>query len=431
MSSVFDTMELAEISQRLAFLDEQRRKDREVITTIQERVEAQVGIIAAQKRQIQELEGLLASTRADLVKFTHIERSLEQLRGELTHLIETNEGKREKTFQEFQRLRQVEQDTVVRQIAELRDELKPIPRYDEEIQTLRAEVNRHNAPIVALQHQLADLDKRSEDRVQSVVFLEEQRRQDNRRIAQAEAEIPKVKKEIDDLVDRIPLLEQAIQAKNKEIDRAADLLAQQAEVIENQRVSEFRWERQVAEWAKLVEQLKQETASMTAQTVRMREQQELVRRALADLEPFRERIERRQNEMAEMQRLAEDRQKRIQEEWQTERQKESERFKLDHEERWRENARLNERRHTRLEAAEEYVRELAAQVEGLWDVSEAWAESIMIGPREWLATWGELANKRRSMPEPLKPATLAPHDDMPRIQPLPSAHESGLEGEEA
>jgi chromosome segregation ATPase len=430
MSSVFDTMELAEISQRLAFLDEQRRKDREAIATIQERVEAQIGIIEAQRRQIQELEGLLASTRAELVKFTQIERSIEQLRQELSLLIEGNEEKRDKVFQDFQRLRQVEQDTVTRQIAELRAELKPIPRYDEEIQSLRAEVNRYNAPIMALQHQLAELDRRSEDRVQSVVFLEEQRRQDNRRIAQAEAEIPKVKKEIDDLVDRLPLLEQAIQVKNKEIDRAADLLVQQAEVIENQRVSEFRWERQVAEWAKLVEQLKQETASMTTQTVRMREQQELVRRALSDLEPFRERIERRQNEMAEIQRLAEDRQKRALEESQTEREKAWERFKLDNVERWRENARFNERRHARVEIIEAYVREIAAQIEALWDVPEAWADTVMVGPREWLATWDALVKKRPPMPEPLKPASLAPPDDMPRIRPLPSAHATEPDDEE-
>jgi chromosome segregation ATPase len=430
MSSVFDTMELAEISQRLAFLDEQRRKDREAISTLQERVEAQVGTIESQKRRIQELEGSLASTRAELVKFTHIQRSIEQLREELTLLIEANAEKRDKAYQEFQRLRAVEQESTTRQIAELRAELKPIPRYDEEIQSLRTEVNRYNAPIVALQHQLTDLDKRAEDRVQSVVFLEEQRRQDTRRIAQVEAEIPKVKKEIDDLVDRFPLLEQAIQVKNKDIDRAAELLTQQAEVIENQRVSEFRWERQVAEWAKLVEQLKQETASMTTQTVRMREQRELVRRSLADLEPFRERIERRQNEMAEIQRLAEDRQKRNLEEWQAERDKEWERFKLDHEERWRENARFNEKRHKHIEIIEQFVRELVPQIEALWDIPEAWADSIMIGPREWLATWGELAKQRPPMPEPLKKTSIVPQDDTPKIRPLPSSHASEPEDEE-
>jgi chromosome segregation ATPase len=347
-------MELGEVTQRLSFLDQERRKDKEAIAALQERVEGQVAYIEAQKRQIHELESSLASTRAELVRFTQIERSMEQLREELTLVIEANEERRDRAYHELNRLRQVEQDTVTRQIAELRNELRPIPRYDEEIQMLQTEIGRLNAPIVALGHQLTELEKRIESRAQSVVFLEEQRRQDNRRIAQVEADVPPLRKEIDDILDRIPLLEQTIQSKNKEIDKAADLLQQQVEVIENQRVSEFRWERQVAEWGKLVEQLKQETASMTTQTVRMREQRELVRRALADLDPFRERVERRQDEMAEMQRLAEDRQKRALEEWQTEREKEWERLKLDTDERWRENARFNEQRHARVEAVEDF-----------------------------------------------------------------------------
>jgi chromosome segregation ATPase len=429
MPTVFETMELAEISQRLSFLDEERRKDRESIATLLERVEAQTGIIEAQKRQIQELEGALTSTRADMSKFMRLERAMEQLRQELTLLIGNNEEKRERSYQELNRLRQVEQDTLARQIADVRKELKPIPRYDEEIQGLHAELSRLNATIVAVQHKSAELDKRTDDRVQSVIYLEEQRRQDNRRIAQTEAEITATNKELDDLQDRIPLLEQAIQVKNKEIDRAADLLAQQAEVIENQRVSEFRWERQVAEWAKLVDELKQETASMTTQTVRLREQHELVRRTLADLEPFRQRIERRQNEMAEMQRLAEDRQKRNLEEWQTERQKEWERFKLGSDERWRENARFNEQRHARLEMVEGSMRKLLPQIDALWGVQDAWSQAFMAGPREWAARWGELVKQRPPMPEPLKPVTLAP-TETPKIRPLPSAQAARDDKEE-
>lgn len=429
MPTVFETMELAEISQRLSFLDEERRKDKESIATLLERVEAQTNTMGAQKRQIQELEGALASTRAELSKFMQLKRAMEQLRQEVTQLLAENEEKRERSYQELNRLRQVEQDTVTRQIADIRKELKPIPRYDEEIQGLQAEISRLNAPLIALQHQLSELEKRTEDRVQSVIYLEEQRRQDNRRITQTEAEITATNKELDDLQDRIPLLEQAIQAKNKELDRAADLLAQQAEVIENQRVSEFRWERQVAEWAKLVDELKQETASMTTQTVRLREQHESVRRALADLEPFRQRIERRQDEMAEMQRLAEDRHKRNMEEWQTARQKEWERFKLGSDERWRENARFNEQRHARLELVEDSMRKLLPQIDALWSVHDAWAQAFMVGPREWAAKWGELAKQRPPMPEPLKPVTLVP-PDMPKIKPLPSARAAKDDEEE-
>ena len=420
MPSVLETMGLAEISQRVSFLDEERRKDKETIATLLERVEAQTGRLEAQKRQIQELEGLLANARAELTKFTRLERAMEQLRQELTLLMERNEEKRDRSLQELHRLRQVEQDTLNRQLADFRQELKSVSHYNEEVQSLQAEVSRLNASLIGSQHQLADLDKRAEDRVQSVIYLEEQRRQDNRRITQAEAELSSMRKGVDDLVDRLSLQEQAIQAKNKQVDRATELVQQQAEMIESQHVSAFRWERQANEWAKLVEEIKQETASMVSQTVRLREQTQLISRALADLESFRERIERRQNEMAEMQRLGEDRQKRVMEEWQTGREKEWGRFKLDSDERWRENARFNEKRHARLEEVEEFLRALRAHVEALWGVHDAWAQSVMTRSREWGTTWGEVVKQRPAMPEPLKPVSLAP-EEMPRIQPLPSA----------
>jgi DNA repair exonuclease SbcCD ATPase subunit len=412
-------MELAEISQRLSFLDGERRKDKELVATLMERLETQTNKVEGQTRQIQELEGLLASTRAELVKFTQIERAMDQLRQELTLVIEANEEKREKSHRELTRLRQVEQDTITRQIAELRKEIKPIPRYDEEIQVLRTEIGRVNGITTSLQHQISELDRRSEDRVQSVIYLEEQRRQDNRRIAQLEGETPPLNKKIDELGDRLPLLEQAIQTKNQRIDKAAELLEEQAQVIENQRVAEFRWEREVAEWANLVEEIKKEVAAMTAQTVRLHEQHDLVRRSLADLEPFRERIERRQDEVAEMQRIAEDRQKRILEEWQAEREKEWKHFRVENEERWRENTRLNEKRDHRIGSSEEYAKMLTPQIDALWNVQEAWAQSIMVGPREWMATWDELAKQRPAMPEPLQPAPSAP-PQQPKIRPLPS-----------
>jgi DNA repair exonuclease SbcCD ATPase subunit len=413
-------MELSELSQRLTFLDEERRKDKELISTLLERLEAQTGKLQVQARQIQELEGLLNSTRAELVKFAQIDRAMEQLRQELTLLIETNEEKREKAHRELSRLRQVEQETFTRQIAEIRKEMKPLPRYDEEITSLHAELSRLNAPVIMLQHQLAELDKRLEDRMQSVVYLEEQRRQDSRRIAQLESDATALNKKSDDLASKLPLIEESIQAKRKELDRAAELLEEQGRVIENQRVTEFRWERQVAEWGKLVEEIKQETVNLTSQMVRTREQHELVRRALADLDPFRERIERRQDEMAEMQRIAEDRQKRVVEEWHTERQKEWDRFRLENDERWRENARFNERRSAHVQAIENYLLQLSPQVQALWEVQEAWVQAFMVGPREWTATWDKLIKQRPPMPESFKAVARKP-ENLPKIRPLPSA----------
>ncbi len=401
--TVFETMELAEVSRRLAFIDEERRKDKELISTLLERIEAQTSAIDGLKKQVHDLEKRLATTNAQLVKFEQVDRSIEQLREELTLVIETNKEKHEKAQRELNRLRQIEQETVTRQISELRKELEPIPRYDEEIKSVRTETNRLGGLIAQLQHEVADLDKRSEDRVQSVIYLEEQRRQDTRRLNKLETDVPAIHKRIDDLGAKLPLLEQAIQQKNADLEEAGDMLDQQLEIIENQRADHFRYEKQFANWAETMEEIKEETQEMALQTVSLRDQHDRTRRSLADLEKFRERIERRQDEVTEMQRVAEERQKRTLEDWLTEREKDWERFVRRSDERWQENSRIQVKRDARVSLVEEQFPPLYQQIELLWDVHEAWAHAFSLVPREWTDTWNEMTKRRPAMPEPIKP----------------------------
>lgn len=401
--TVFETMELAEVSRRLAFMDEERRKDKELISTLLERIEAQTNAVAGLKKQVHDLEKRLATTNAQLVKFDQVDRSIEQLREELTLVIESNQEKQEKAQRELARLRQIEQETITRQISEMRKELEPVPRYQEEIKSVRTEASRLGGLIVQLQHQVTDLDKRSEDRVQSVIYLEEQRRQDNRRLNKLETEIPPLHKRIDDLAAKLPLLEQGIQQKNVDIEDAAKTLREQMEVIENQRADHFRYEQQFANWAEMIEEAKQENEQIALQTISLRDQHDRTRRALADLEAFRERIERRQGEVSEMQRVAEERQKRMLEDWLTEREKEWERFRMRDDERWQENSRIQIKRDARVDGVEEQFPPIYGQIKLLWEVQEAWARAFSLVPREWTDTWNELAKRRPPMPEPIKP----------------------------
>jgi hypothetical protein len=130
-----------------------------------------------------------------------------------------------------------------------------------------------------------------------------------------------------------------------------------------------------------------------------------------------------------MQRLAEDRQKRVMEEWQTEREKEWERFKLDTDERWRENARVSDKREARMSGVEEFLRQLSPQIDALWEIPEAWSQFLVSVPGEWMATWDEMASQRPPMPEPLKSPPVAP-SQMPKIRPLPSTQDTTEQEEE-
>ncbi len=396
-------MDITQLTQLVRWLEAERRKDRAIIQALQEKVESQANELTLQARRINELEGRLAQTRAELTRFKQIEQAIEQLREELTQLVERNEVKRLKAEQEMKRLREVEREDIARQLGELRKMVRPLLQLPEGLTSLRTEDSRLNGMIITLQQALKDLERLLENRTEPLAYLDEHVRQNNRRIQEIAEQIPPLYKQLGELEDKLPLLEQGIQRKNKAIDEAAELLQQQAQLIEAQRVDHFRWEQQAAEWAELVEEIQKKADLLAAQSQRFVEQREEVRRALARLQEFQERLAVQMNEVAERQRLAEERQKRTLEEWQAERARDWKHFTVLNDERWRENARHTQKIVSRISAIESHLPTLYDQIQALWEVEETWAQTFMVGPREWLAHWNDLVKRRIPTPELEKP----------------------------
>ena len=80
--------------------------------------------------------------------------------------------------------------------------------------------------------------------------------------------------------------------------------------MEELRISDFQREQKMQMYMDQGEQVTLEMERMRVQTQGFIEQQQQVKRSLEKLESFQTRIEKRQNEVAEMQRVAEDRLKR-------------------------------------------------------------------------------------------------------------------------
>jgi uncharacterized coiled-coil protein SlyX len=62
-------MDLTQLSQMVAWLDEEHRRDREEIARLDQRLQSMTIENQEQARRIQELEGRLASTQAQLTQF--------------------------------------------------------------------------------------------------------------------------------------------------------------------------------------------------------------------------------------------------------------------------------------------------------------------------------------------------------------------------
>jgi chromosome segregation ATPase len=365
------TLDLTQAMQTLKWLDEERLKDKATVATLQERTQSQEQQLAQQAAQIQELQIALAGVQGVLSRVTEFEQLVSNYKNELVLQMDQREETRRKEQAEAGRLRRIEYETLTTNLNRLEKDMRVLPHYDEELNARRAENQRLSEALQRVEVTLSDLSKRSDDRVQAVTYLEEQRRADNRRIANLESDTTELHRRTESLTTKFPLLEDTLQKQRASIEEAIQETKKLEKPIEELRISDFQREQKMKQYLDQGEQVAQEMERMRAQTHGFIEQRQLVKRALEKLEGFQARIEKRQNEVSEMQRVAENRVKRQWEEWQDEQEKQQKKRDVITEERWRQQEQGNTE-HMKLLDALQFATELHRnQLDTLWEARRA------------------------------------------------------------
>ncbi len=398
-------MDINQLTTLVQYVDEERRKDRAMILQLQEKVDALTRELETRTRYNQSLEAQIAEVRLQAQKSMGWTTSVEQLRAEFTQIIERIEDQRGKNERESARVRQIEIEALVRQLNELKKEVKPYAHYSEEIEQRRQEEARLNDMISRVQAQVIDVSRHQEEPETAIAYLEEQRRQDNKRIVAIEQELPEVRKRVEQFPPQLLLLDEAVRRRQTEIEEAARLLEAQSQVIESQRVADIRRERQFAEYGEIVERVKERITALQAQTTGFIQMREEVRRALAELPDIQARLEVRLNEVVEIQHDAELRAKRQADEFRDVMQKEWNTFTVAQEEKWFERDRRISDYESRLQAIEDELPTYLPQITPVYEILESFARSYAAAGREWLAQSSQLLDRARiNIPSDTKPS---------------------------
>lgn len=395
-------MDLNQALQMLNWLENERVRDKQTISTLQERVAGQGNELTAQARRIQELETTLATVQATLAKALQFSDMLQQFKDDLIAEMDRRDEARQKAARETERLHKAEFEALGRAISEVRRELPRIKPLEDEMPMRRAEEHRLSEMLARLTQRLEDLSVRTEERVQSVVYLEEGRRQDVKRIAQLEEITAGHVKRLDALTSKQLLLEEAIQRIPPRIDEVHKRVADQDRLIEELRVNEFRRMQEMKGWIEEIEKRTAPIPDHIAAFQRLQEQAQLNQRYLDEIKGFKERLEGRQAEVAEAQRMAEERLKRQMEEFVTEQEKRWNRFSVESDEKWNAHERIHRPIPERLEALDAKFKPIYEQLDALWDIQEAWEKLAVATARDWRSTFGELVQRRKALgrPEP-------------------------------
>ncbi len=373
-------MELSQLEQMIRWLDEERKRDKTLILALQERVEQQLHTIEDQSVEIERLQQDIAALRIDLRRTDDYPALVEKTHRDLNSNLEELKALVRREHLEGEQLRRSEIEIVNEQLSELDKKLRPLLRHEELLKAREAGEQRLQGQIQVISNTIADLTKRTEDRLQTIVYLEEQRRADTRRVAAVEGEIPGLRKSLDELVAKQTRLEDSIRKIPARVEEAVQIAKSYDPRIEELRVADFQREQRVKQYLEQSARVDAEVARLVEQTQKYALLYNQNKQALDGLEAFQARLEKRQNEIAEMQRLTEERLRRQWEEWQTTFARDWQKRLSTEEDRWRRQDLANQKAAEHFadldEQAEIYYREIMALWEEMQAAIERWGKAI-------------------------------------------------------
>jgi hypothetical protein len=383
-------MDTDQLTQMVTWLDEEHRRDRGEVAKLQQRIESQATEVVEQARRIQELESQLASTQAQLVRFNQVDQSMQQLKNELVLMLQRQDEQRLQDQREAERIRATERESISRGMSEVRKELPRFNRIEEELQQRKAEDQRLSEIVMAMRQQVNSVNNDIDERTRSIPFLSEQRTQDNKRIAQLQQETVELFKRTEGVSGKLPALEASIQRVERSVTSVQPIPGQLREevssFVEGQKLKDVERERQLVVWR---EEFEQQRDVIAKQQQRLQDFDSHItdsKRILLGLQGFEESIRREQHQVSELQRLAEERQRKSLDDFLAEDEKRWKKQTLEWDHRWIEQDKSNRDLAVQFPPLRKEIEALKVLIRQLWRLQETYGSQRLQEAQRWLAS---------------------------------------------
>ena len=392
------SMDLGQLSQMTTWLDEEQRRSKTDLARLQQQVERLETELSDQTHVLRSLEERVAGLQSQQLTRSSLDTTLKELREELSHILAQAEERRQQERREVEQVRVIERDNVSRALNELRVELKRLPRLEEEVGLRKAEQHRMGESLLNVRQEVTTLSQEVEKKLRSIPFLEDGRQQDTKRIAQLQQESLEALKRLEQQGSRVQMLEDGIQRQERDLGELKALVTQirtsQRDFMDKQLLEAERVKREVADWVERLEVNFKKMDQFTAQMQEFAETFREDRQVIENIERFQEMIRREQNQVAELQRLAEERQKRQLESWQEENEKRwrKELLRWDHQ--WSEQAKRNHQVDEQFRTDDARLARHRAELDAAWKLAESQVAYRNQELRRWSAEMTRLLEER-------------------------------------
>lgn len=384
-------MESDQVEQKLSWLDDQRRKDLSRLGSFDDRLSQLEDAVKSQAKQIEQAGGEMARLSTLAARISEFDESLHAHRKEVSRQLKETEQRREDRLKSQDDLRKSDLDALSTRITELRKQVDDFSGFEKSLEVRREEELKLNRQMDALEKRLVDLEDRARDQLHTMSSLAESSKADAKRLGEVQTDISAMRTRVEATQGSIDLLEDRARRNETQLAELSVNEAERREALDAWMESQSRklvdFEREWSGWEERFGAFEDQAELLEERMVQYEETFRNTKQLQANLEKVIERLERRINEISEMQRLAQD---RFQQEWttfQADDQKRWSTHKLTQDEQWREHERTHERIGEQLDSLrldaerakrelEEIVEGVDRRVRGLLALASEWAQDL-------------------------------------------------------
>ena len=212
------TTETASLYRLVQGLEERLTAAQGLTAEVRDRLDRQGEAMVEVGRALQSLRADLSATQSQLIKFPQIEQALDQAKTELTQLVREYRAQNQAELERALRERLEDRQHTSQALAALEKGLEPIPPIQERLTQHEREAARLNSLLAQLDARLGDLAREMGQRVDPIPFLDEQLQKHDLRLGLIERDVANVDRKLDAKVAPIPFLDESILAVTKRVD---------------------------------------------------------------------------------------------------------------------------------------------------------------------------------------------------------------------
>ena len=392
-------MEMDQIFKQVDWLDEERRKEKIKIGSLEERVAALEGNFTPLARQVIDLDGETTRLNTLFGRVEGVDVVLLQNRLDNKQQFEAQDKENKKRQEEADKVLRAEMRALENALTEMRKETDQLAEIKRNLRARVEEETRLSRVIDEVRNKVDTIRREKEEDTRIIKLMDDGRRQDSKRVTDLTGEVTALRKRHDDQSNRLELSSASVKKLEIRLNELAAVETERREavssLVNDQALRDVERERIWKEWQARFHLIETQATDIETTLQNMDTMQRSIKQAQQTVEELSQKLERRINEITEIQRLTEE---RFRQEWTT--------FKADDQKRWtnytltseeqhNETQRLHEKLAERLTYQEDTTQEIQDLIQQMNELTEKRLQTLLTSVHEWVASYERTVGRGR------------------------------------